>query len=109
MQNDQLIPLNGTLEYYNKVKEVISNTYDFYRVFEAPGVQHCWGGDGGVPDGAFDALRDWVEKGVAPETLAVTHKGPDGTTFNQILCPYPSRTVIKGGEDPTSAHAYACV
>jgi hypothetical protein len=42
---------------------------EFVRLFMAPGVGHCAGGDGPNPVGVFEAVVDWVEKGVAPNTL----------------------------------------
>ncbi|KAH8200965.1 hypothetical protein TruAng_004903 [Truncatella angustata] len=66
---DDAIPPNGTIAYYEKVLKLDSKAGDFFRVYEAPGVAHCFGGTGPSPDGALDQLISWVENGVAPETL----------------------------------------
>ncbi|GKT42802.1 putative feruloyl esterase [Colletotrichum spaethianum] len=42
---------------------------DFSRFFLAPSVNHCFGGNGAYPASTFDAMREWVENGMAPDTL----------------------------------------
>lgn len=53
---DQLIFPNGSANYYDRVLELDANARDFFRYFEAPGVEHCMGGPGAHPGKAFDAL-----------------------------------------------------
>ena len=84
------------------------NVHDFYRMFEAPGIQHCSYGNGGQPTSAFDALVAWVENGTAPETLLVSSTN-NGTVFEKILCPIPARAVYDGSGDVTSAASFHCV
>ncbi|KAJ4361249.1 hypothetical protein N0V95_002067 [Ascochyta clinopodiicola] len=78
---DTIIPTRGTEHYYDAVMALDPNVHDFYRVFLAPGLGHCFGGAGPYPDTAFDAMRAWVETGVAPETLVATSVG--STSFIQ--------------------------
>ena len=58
---DQLIAPNGTSDYYKRVMELDPNVSEYYRYFEAPGVEHCLGGPGAFPSGPLDALIKWVE------------------------------------------------
>ena len=53
---DQLIFPNGSANYYDRVLEHDPNARDFFRYFEAPGVEHCMGGPGPYPGKAFDTL-----------------------------------------------------
>jgi hypothetical protein len=56
----------------------------------APGVGHCGGGDGPSPVGLFDALVNWVEKGIAPDTVPATRRRQDGSVMSRPLCAYPA-------------------
>ena len=79
---DQLISTLGTIDYYQRVKETMGGaeaTFDFARLFLAPGIQHCAGGPGPMPYGQLDALRSWVEDGEAPETLPAARRDQSGT------------------------------
>jgi feruloyl esterase len=94
-----------------------------------PGMAHCAGGPGAthfstatrdsdppVSDAQHDmalALQDWVEKGVAPESLIATKfDNANGTerraVFQRPLCVYPNVARYKGGPT-TSAESFACV
>ncbi|RYP46166.1 hypothetical protein DL768_007596 [Monosporascus sp. mg162] len=91
---DNLIPPGATEEYYNAVTDLIPDVQDFYRLFEAPGLGHCFGGTSGTPTGLFQQLRDWVENGTAPERTPIKLSVGDGERHNRILCPYPQVSVF---------------
>lgn len=101
---DQLIFPKGTEKYYKEVEELDPSVRDFYRLFLVPGVQHCEGGDGAIPVDPLESIVDWVEKGVAPETLL--GKTEDGSRSRK-LCAYPLVSVFKGG-DSRDKSSYAC-
>ncbi|WP_439377228.1 tannase/feruloyl esterase family alpha/beta hydrolase [Amycolatopsis lexingtonensis] len=105
---DQLIPPGGTLSYREQVERRMGGAdrvNDFYRLFLAPGVQHCGGGLGAQPVDALGSLVDWVEHGKAPATLAATTL--DGTA-SRALCPLPQVSRYNGHGDPASASSYRC-
>lgn len=105
---DAFIPFNGTVDYYNKVLQRDPSADDYYRFFPAPGVGHCGGGPGAKPDTGLEALVNWVEKGIAPETLLATKKNPDGSIEKQRpLCRYPFVSVLVGS-DPNLPDSYEC-
>jgi len=79
-----------------------------YRHFEVPGLGHCAGGRGGHPTTTFDALRDWVENGIVPETLPISFSDEKGVVNKRILCPYPQKQQYDGCGDPTSAESFTC-
>jgi pimeloyl-ACP methyl ester carboxylesterase len=109
---DPLIFPRGTINYYERVLAANGGSKrvdDFARLFLAPGVGHCGGGDGPSPTGVFEAVVDWVEKGVAPKTLAASRKRPDGTTMSRPLCPYPTTAKWTGTGSTDDAANFACV
>ncbi|KAG8664778.1 uncharacterized protein FPOAC1_013558 [Fusarium poae] len=105
---DALIPLQGTLDYYDSVAAVVPDIHDHYRMFEAPGVGHCYGGHGGQPQTSFDALRAWVENGTVPDTLPVSYTDTNGTLNNRFICPYPKKVRYNGQGDTTIETSYTC-
>jgi hypothetical protein len=104
---DLLIPPNGTSHYYERVMALDPNVQDYYRLFEAPGVGHCWGGIGPFPGDAFASLMRWVEEGIAPDVLAGASPPVDGKVQHRPLCPYPLVSAYNGG-DPSQASSFEC-
>ncbi|THY31333.1 tannase and feruloyl esterase [Aureobasidium pullulans] len=101
---DDRIPPNGTSHYYDRVLAETSNVSDFYRYFEAPGVGHCAGGAGAVPNALADLVK-WVEEGIVPDTLKATGQNGDSTV--RELCQYPLVQRYLGG-DPKVASSFKC-
>ncbi len=73
--DDPLIPVDGTLDYYAKLKHHFGSQEklnSFMRLYITPGDNHgnCWGNGAGLTEKAgMIALMDWVEKGLAPEKI----------------------------------------
>ena len=106
---DELIFPNGSSNYYDRVLALDPKASDFIRLFEAPGIYHCFGGPGAFPGTAFQTLVNWVEKGKAPDKLdaATTPKDSSEAVKHRSLCPYPSVQRYKGG-DPNEASSFEC-
>ncbi|SMD24521.1 tannase/feruloyl esterase family alpha/beta hydrolase [Kibdelosporangium aridum] len=102
--DDAVIQYQGTVEYRERVGRRMGDVNDFYRVFLAPGVDHCAGGVGAVPIDPLGAVVDWVEKGKAPQTLPA--RTMDGSATRN-LCLYPLVSKYVGG-DPNSANSFTC-
>lgn len=101
---DQLIFPQGSENYYQRVEARDLSVRDYYRFFEAPGVEHCGGGTGPAPSNPVDAVVAWVERGVAPDVLpAVSSSG----TITRNLCPYPLVARYLGG-DVNNASSFSC-
>jgi hypothetical protein len=115
--NDQLIMPRGVINYYREMAARYSNFKDpdfrrlqsFYRLFRAPGVAHCGGGAGPQPQNLFNALVDWVEKGVEPERI-LAQSGPPGgpPTRTRPLCPYPQTAIYNGTGSTDDAASFHC-
>jgi Tannase and feruloyl esterase len=119
--NDQLIMPQGVLHFYRQFAQRHGGDDDghdgdnsfrkvqkFYRLFRAPGVAHCGGGAGPQPQGLFDALVNWVEHKVAPQTITATVTTGGVVTRTRPLCPYPQTAVYNGGGDPNAASSFHC-
>ena len=101
----------GTVNYRERVDNVMGGTSavdDFYRLYLAPGVNHCGGGYGPVPTDPLSALVAWVENGIVPETLAAQYVDVNGAVVNHNICRYPLVSRYNGKGDPTSASSYTC-
>jgi hypothetical protein len=108
---DQLIVPEGTIDYYDAVTKRLGGGYaktqEFARLFMAPGVGHCAGGDGPQPQKLFEAVVDWVESGKAPDRILAT-KAIDGGTRSRPLCPYPSQARFTGNGSSDDAASFSC-
>lgn len=122
---DQLVFPNGTLDYIQRTMDLMdaSAVDDFFRVFVAPGVQHCGGGPGAAPSNPLTQLVQWVENGTAPDTLPAvkftatagvnsTASSANSTTpavITRNLCRYPQMMVYAGSGDGSQADSWTCV
>ena len=109
---DELIPTNGTVDYYSRVMDRDPTVADYYRFYLAPGVGHCGGGRGFDPSGTvFETLRAWVENGTVPDTLGAVATAVAGSNSSSTrtaqLCPYPEIFTYVGG-DPNDASSFSC-
>jgi feruloyl esterase len=128
--NDAGIPPQSSIAYYEQVADKMGGVKDvqsFYRLFMAPGMDHCGGGPGpnaiggvfGLPSAARDpahdvvaALAHWVEDGVAPDQIVATlYHGNDpskGVKAQRPWCAYPAAAHYTGQGDRADAASYAC-
>jgi hypothetical protein len=107
---DPLINATGSIDYYDRLTKQMGGakrTQEFTRLFMAPGIGHCGGGPGFAPARAFDAVVNWVEKGIAPDTLP-SSRTVAGKTQTRPLCPYPSVAKWNGEGSVDDAASYSC-
>jgi feruloyl esterase len=126
---DGVVPAAYSTSYYGAVEKYLGgNNRDFYRLFMAPGVQHCGGGPGPNAFGmssdprsvrSFDpdrhllaALVRWVEKGVAPERIVATKYQDDdaakGVVRTRPLCVWPKVARWSGKGSTDDAQNFTC-
>ncbi len=103
------VPYQGTVDYYERVREEMSDTEidDFLRLFIAPGVGHCRGGDGPNPVDPMRALTDWVEHGVAPDHLDAQSDDSENV-YDRPICQYPGVAQWTGQGSINSSNNYEC-
>lgn len=111
---DQLIPSSDSSKYRDEVEKVMggnAKVNEYYRLFFAPGVDHCGAGStpGAIPTDALGVLRSWAENGTAPEIVPA--KTPDflPTQFTRKLCVYPLVAEYRGYGDTSVAESFDCV
>jgi hypothetical protein len=137
--NDSFIMPRGVINYYrvmaaryaegsgNSAKADpsarFSGVQKFYRLFHVPGVSHC-----GMPIRAhntlgpwpqngvdFNAVVNWVEKGITPDQVTGSGNSASGsysptspTLLTRPLCPYPQTAVYNGSGSVYDAANWHC-
>ena len=74
--SDPQIPPLASTHYYDKVAAANggrSKVHSSYRLFMAPGMAHCGGGEGPNDFDELTALEQWVENGKAPDMIPASH------------------------------------
>lgn len=110
--DDPVIPFQNTVDYRRRVEGAMGGAHavdDFYRLFLAPGVEHCGSGKGPIPSSALATLVDWVEKGEAPEILAAQTTDARGDSVTRDLCAFPGKSKYMGLGDAKRASSWSCV
>jgi feruloyl esterase len=128
--NDPRIPPQGSIRYYQATARELggdARTRSFYRLFMAPGMEHCSGGPGpnaiggsyGLPAPNADAEHDvvaalsrWVEEGVAPNYIIATlysdNNPSKGVAAQHPWCAFPAVARYLGRGDRSQASNYGC-
>ena len=109
---DQQVMPRNSINYYNSVARAvggIAKAADSYRLFMAPGMNHCGGGDGPNTFDALAALEQWVERGKAPDSIIASHSTDGKVDRTRPLCPYPQVAKYKGAGSTDNAANFACV
>jgi Tannase and feruloyl esterase len=81
----------------------------FARLFLVPGMNHCGGGPATSTFDPFTPVVDWVEKGVAPDSIIGT--APTATPWpgrTRPLCPFPQYAHYNGTGDINDASSFTC-
>ena len=105
---DQLVPPDGTAQYYDQVLSLDPAATDFYRLFFAPGTYHCAAGIAPHPYDTLDTLVKWVEEGNAPDTLTAANRTSTEDGAVRLLCPYPRIQTYVGGDGQIPA-SFTCI
>jgi feruloyl esterase len=106
----QISPANST-QYYTRVAEALGGAPKIngsYRLFMAPGMGHCGGGEGPNTFDMVAALEQWVEHGKAPDQVPASHATNGVVERTRPLCPYPQIASYKGTGSIDDAANFAC-
>ncbi|RSZ39737.1 MULTISPECIES: tannase/feruloyl esterase family alpha/beta hydrolase [unclassified Variovorax] len=117
--SDQLIPHAGVVDYYRRVAAQMGGldaVQAFYKLYLIPGMGHFpTNGTGNAqanpplyPEALnYQALTDWVEKGVAPPDQVVLNTPATAPAASGLMCAYP-RMPAYGSGSITDAASYSC-
>ncbi|MBB6250626.1 tannase/feruloyl esterase family alpha/beta hydrolase [Nitrospirillum iridis] len=116
---DQLNAQTYPIEYYHAVAgtkdpaQARVRLGDYFRLFMAPGMGHCFGGPGPNHFDAVTALRTWVEQGKAPDRLVAAKHADDRDPTSPVLrtrplCPYPTVAHWTGTGSTDEAANFTC-
>jgi feruloyl esterase len=106
----QISPANSA-QYYARAVEAsggAAKVRGSYRLFLAPGMGHCAGGEGPNTFDMVSALEQWVEAGKAPDRLEASHTTGGRVDRTRPLCPYPQVAVYKGSGSIDEAASFSC-
>jgi feruloyl esterase len=98
----------ATIAYYEKVVRREPRSVADIRFYLLPGVLHCGGGAGPDQVAFLPALRDWVERGQAPDRLIASKVERGRVVRTRPLCPYPQHAVYTGRGSTDSASSFVC-
>jgi hypothetical protein len=114
---DGLIPANNTLAFYRGLYDSmpLERAQNQLRLFMAPGMDHCSGGEGPSNFDTLGALDAWATTGLAPNRIVATRGGggapgaPALPPLSRPLCPYPMVPSYDGRGDKADAASFSCV
>jgi feruloyl esterase len=98
-----------TLGYYKSLAATnggAEKVAEWSRMYLVPGMRHCGGGPALDQFDMLSAVTDWVEKGIAPESVIATGKAFPGRS--RPLCAYPKHAQYIGSGDTNDAHNFRC-
>jgi len=107
---DQNVAPRSSVNYYAKLVETIGETRvgDAVRLFFAPGMAHCGGGEGPNTFDALPALEQWREHGKAPSAIIASHLTDNKVDRSRPLCPYPQVATYNGAGSIDQADSFRC-
>jgi feruloyl esterase len=108
---DQQVAPGSTLEYYESVRNLSADpdhAESWIRLFMAPGMAHCAGGEGPDTFDSLTALEHWVERGNAPDRIIASHLTAGKVDRTRPLCVYPQIARYKGSGSIDAAVNFTC-
>lgn len=107
---DALLSPWNSIGYWESVNARMGprNVPGFYRLFMAPGMDHCRGGPGPDRFDALAAVMAWRERGQAPDRLLASGGSAPGGPRTRPLCPHPQVARYDGTGNPNDAASFRC-
>ena len=113
--SDTNVSPTPTVELYEAMQDTVSRKRgaedfrDHVRLFMAPGMAHCGGGEGpnNYVASVLGAIDAWVSEGKAPDAIVATH---EERGMSRPWCPYPQVARLMDPDlDPNEAASFQCV
>ncbi len=107
---DTNIPPGGAISYYQGLVKAMgaAKTAESVRLFMAPGMNHCGGGEGPNTFDMVGAMEQWVENGKAPDRVIASHSSEGKVDRTRPLCPYPQLAKYNGAGSVDDAASFTC-
>lgn len=109
--SDMLIAPRNSVNYYTRAVTASGGAAavrDSMRLFMAPGMGHCAGGDGPSNFDKLTVLERWVEQKVAPDRIDAARLAGGSVDRTRPLCPYPQVAVYSGTGSTDDAANFVC-
>jgi feruloyl esterase len=105
----QVPPLN-TIAYFNDVLEAAGESArgKSIELYMAPGMNHCWGGEGPDSFDTVSVLEQWMQTGNAPARIVASPSTESAVYRTRPLCPYPQVARYTGIGSINSAENFRC-
>lgn len=109
---DQQVAPGSSVEFFKSAAALSGDpakASDWIRLFMAPGMAHCSGGEGPDSFDTISLMEKWVEQGNAPAQIVATqHDAAGQTDRTRPLCPYPQVVRYNGTGSIDEASNFSC-
>jgi feruloyl esterase len=107
---DTNIPPRSSVNYYNRLVQTLgaAPVNSAVRLYMAPGMGHCGGGEGPNTFDMLTALEQWKEQGKAPAEVIASHAADGKIDRTRPLCPFPQFAQYKGSGSIDEAANFVC-
>jgi feruloyl esterase len=98
------------VNYYKRLVETLgaADVDRSVRLYMAPGMGHCGGGEGPNVFDALAALEQWREEEKAPAEIPAALLADGRVVRTRPLCPYPQIARYKGSGSIDDASSFVC-
>jgi feruloyl esterase len=103
---DQDVPPLASVNFYESIQP--KSAREGVRLFMAPGMNHCTGGEGPSVFDAVGSLERWIEHGQPPDRMVASHFTEGIVDRTRPLCAYPQTAHYKGSGDINDAENFVC-
>src|SRR4051794_18485282 len=99
-----------TIDYYERMRDTVGSgpISESVRLFLAPGMGHCGGGEGPNVFDPVTPLERWVEHAEAPGTIIASHVTDGKVDRTRPLCAYPQVAKYGGTGSIDEAGNFSC-
>jgi feruloyl esterase len=109
---DQQVTPQASIEFYEAAAAGAhangGDVSSWMRLFMAPGMAHCTGGEGPDQFDKMSAMENWVERAAPPAQIIASHLTTGKVDRTRPLCPYPQQAQYKGQGDINVAANFVC-
>ncbi len=108
---DEQVAPDSSIEFYQSVIDLSGDparASDWVRLFMAPGMGHCSGGEGPDTFDKISVIEQWVEQDKPPAQIIAAHHTGGQADRTRPLCPYPQIARYQGSGSIDDASNFTC-